>query len=270
MFEHPAARLGNGFGVSMAAHLAVLLAIAALLGRSHPLETARPSARPTPSGIVWLVDPGPGGGGGGGGNARSEPPRAAQSPGRDTVTLPAAAPAALANVVREAPEPPPIQVTLPALATASGIEQLPGVVTGASSATDSRGPGRGAGAGGGDGTGIGDGHGSGLDRGDGGGTGGDAYEPGNGVTHPRLIYETKPIYTSAAVLAKIQGAVWLEAIVMPDGTVGTVQVTRSLDPRFGLDQEALRTVRQWRFLPGMRGGKPVAVRVGVELSFTLR
>ena len=73
-----------------------------------------------------------------------------------------------------------------------------------------------------------------------------------------------------AMRAKIQGSVWLECIVMPDGSVGEVKVTRSLDPIFGLDQEAIKAAKQWRFRPGMRQGAPVPVIITIELTFTLR
>jgi protein TonB len=74
----------------------------------------------------------------------------------------------------------------------------------------------------------------------------------------------KPLYTREALEAKIHGVMLLEGVVRPDGTVGDVQVARSLDPLFGLDQEALRAVRQWRFTPGMKDGKPVPVLVTFE------
>jgi TonB family protein len=77
----------------------------------------------------------------------------------------------------------------------------------------------------------------------------------------------KPLYTREALEAKIHGVMLLEGVVRPDGTVGDVQVARSLDPLFGLDQEALRAVRQWRFTPGMKDGKPVPTCLCVlELS----
>jgi TonB family protein len=62
----------------------------------------------------------------------------------------------------------------------------------------------------------------------------------------------------------------LECIVLADGTVGNVEVLRSLDPTFGLDQEAIKAAKQWRFDPGTRFGEPVAVLVTIELTFTLR
>ena len=102
------------------------------------------------------------------------------------------------------------------------------------------------------------------------GTGGEAYQAGGGVVGPRLIKEARPSYTSDAMHAKIQGVVGLEAIVMPDGSVGRVRIVRSLDTTFGLDEEAVAAVRRWRFVPGTLAGRAVPVLVNIELSFTLR
>ena len=85
-----------------------------------------------------------------------------------------------------------------------------------------------------------------------------------------MLQEVKPNYTADAMRAKVQGSVWLECIVMPDGTVGNISVTRSLDSVFGLDQEAIKAARQWKFVPGMKEGEPVPVLITIELTFTLR
>jgi TonB family protein len=45
---------------------------------------------------------------------------------------------------------------------------------------------------------------------------------------------------------------------------------RSLDSSFGLDQEAIKAARQWRFAPGTKQGQPVAVLVTIAIAFTLR
>jgi TonB family protein len=95
------------------------------------------------------------------------------------------------------------------------------------------------------------------------------YVPGKSVTYPRIIREVKPQYTADAMRAQIQGAVFLECIVLPDGTVGDVRVVKSLDSTFGLDQEAIRAAKQWRFQPGTRDGVAVSVVVTIELTFTL-
>ena len=60
------------------------------------------------------------------------------------------------------------------------------------------------------------------------------------------------------------------SVVLPNGTVGDVTVIRSLDRVFGLDDEARKAARQWRFAPGTRFGTPVAVAVVLELFFSLR
>ena len=90
------------------------------------------------------------------------------------------------------------------------------------------------------------------------------------VDTPRLLTEAKPGYNREAMDAGIQGTVTLEAVVLPDGTVGVVTVTRSLDTVHGLDDEAVRTLKKWRFDPGTRDGMAVPVSVEVEMSFTLK
>jgi len=95
------------------------------------------------------------------------------------------------------------------------------------------------------------------------------FRAGPGVTIPRVLKEAKPQYTAEAMRAKIQGSVVLECVVQTDGTVGDVRVIRSLDTTYGLDQEAIKAAKQWRFAPGTRNGEPVPVMVSIELTFTL-
>lgn len=82
--------------------------------------------------------------------------------------------------------------------------------------------------------------------------------------------EVKPQYTQEALAARIEGTVWLEAVVLSDGTVGDVFVVRSLDSVLGLDRQAVTAMKQWEFKPGTKDGKAVAVRVEVEMTFTLK
>jgi periplasmic protein TonB len=96
------------------------------------------------------------------------------------------------------------------------------------------------------------------------------YQPGDGVTMPVIVREVRPEYTSEARKARIQGTVTLDVVVVEDGTVGEVKVTRSLDEEYGLDEQAVKAMKQWSFKPGTKDGKPVAVRVDVQMSFTLK
>ena len=87
---------------------------------------------------------------------------------------------------------------------------------------------------------------------------------------PRVKRSVKHSYTAQAQAAQIQGTVLLSAVVQPDGSVSDVVIRRSLDPRFGLDRQAVAAARQWRFHPGTRNGRPVPVEVMLELAFTLK
>ena len=94
--------------------------------------------------------------------------------------------------------------------------------------------------------------------------------PQAGVTMPRIRSEVKPQYTAEAMRARIEGAVLMTAVVRTDGLPDDIRVTRSLDSEHGLDRQAVMALEQWRFEPGRRDGKPVAVRVTVEMHFTLK
>jgi TonB family protein len=56
-------------------------------------------------------------------------------------------------------------------------------------------------------------------------------------------------------------------IVGPDGRPHEMRVSRSLG--FGLDEKALEAVKQWRFEPAKKDGRPVAVQINIEVNFRL-
>jgi protein TonB len=87
---------------------------------------------------------------------------------------------------------------------------------------------------------------------------------------PTLIRSVDPKYTTGALTAKISGSVELEVVVLANGTIGPVKVTKSLDKVYGLDQEAINAARQWLFLPSTQDGKPVDVIVRFVLEFHVR
>jgi TonB family protein len=91
-----------------------------------------------------------------------------------------------------------------------------------------------------------------------------------GVTLPKVISEVKAQYTPEALQAKIEGTVMMTAVVATDGTPGDIEITKSLDTEYGLDKQAVAALSQWRFEPGRKDGKPVPVRVTVEMQFWLK
>jgi bla regulator protein blaR1 len=96
------------------------------------------------------------------------------------------------------------------------------------------------------------------------------YRKGDGIKMPKLVTEVKPEYTPEAMQARIQGSLSLTAVVLESGVVGDVEIVESLDQVYGLDDQALTAIKQWRFDPGTKDGKPVAVRIDVEFTFTLK
>jgi periplasmic protein TonB len=257
--EMPPAQLKTswweGTGVSIAVHVVVLGLL--IYAATHAEQVVKTVTNATELTIPILFKNEPGPGGGGGGRPKDpEPPRKAE--------IVAAKPVQPVPIPKPADVPTP-DVVVP-IQTPQALETVPGAISSLQVPV-----GTGAG-GGGKGTGIGTGNGSGVGEGTGGGFGGGAYQIGNGVTSPVLIKEVKPNYTGDAMRAKLQGVVEMEAVVLPDGTVdpNRIKITRSLDATFGLDQQAIIAVKQWRFRPGTLKGQPVPVIVNVELTFTLR
>jgi TonB family protein len=131
----------------------------------------------------------------------------------------------------------------------------------------SNGTGSGSGIGSGAGGGVGVGTGPGVGEGRGGGTGGGVFRVGGGVSAPRALSTPDPEYSEEARKAKFQGVCVLWLIVGPDGRPRDIKVARTLG--LGLDEKAIEAVKNWRFEPAMKDGKPVAVQINVEVSFRL-
>lgn len=88
-----------------------------------------------------------------------------------------------------------------------------------------------------------------------------------GITAPRVVFRIEPEYTEEARSAKYQGSVVLSVLVDSEGSVREVRVIRSLG--LGLDEKAVEAVRQWKFKPAMKAGKPVPSTTTIELPFRL-
>ena len=131
----------------------------------------------------------------------------------------------------------------------------------------SNGTGSGGGIGSGSVGGIGAGSGPGVGPGWGGGIGDGVFRVGGGVSAPRAIYDPDPQYSDEARRAKYQGTVVLWVVVGANGKPRDVRVSRSLG--MGLDEKAIEAVREWRFEPAIKDGRPVAVQVNIEVDFRL-
>lgn len=260
----------RGTAGTLALHLALISGLIAYsLWPHHPAEQQKQQ-------IVDLVAPDisvyqpvikpqeMGGGGGGGDRAKVEAP-AGKLPkvAREQFTPPAVV---MRNNKPKLPVEPSV-VLPPEIKLASANVPTLGLPMSKIEGPASNGIGSGSGIGSGMGGGVGSGIGAGVGPGEGGGTGGGIYRIGGSVSPPRVLYQPDPEYTEEARKAKYQGVCVIWLIVGPDGHPRDVRVARTLG--MGLDQKAIEAVRQWKFDPAKKDGKPVAVQLNVEVNFRL-
>ena len=96
---------------------------------------------------------------------------------------------------------------------------------------------------------------------------GPVFRMGKGVTPPRVIRQTDPEFSEQARKNHFQGTCVLMLVVGGDGKPRDIRVTKPIGK--GLDEKAIEAVREWRFEPARKDGKPVAVEIAVEVDFHL-
>ena len=90
-----------------------------------------------------------------------------------------------------------------------------------------------------------------------------------GVSIPACVYCPNPNYTDEARAAKFGGSVVLQVVVTADGRAENISVVKKAG--YGLEQNAIETVRKWQFRPAKGpDGKPVATVVPIEVSFQIK
>ncbi|BDC49319.1 hypothetical protein F183_A16350 [Bryobacterales bacterium F-183] len=97
---------------------------------------------------------------------------------------------------------------------------------------------------------------------------GKVYKVGkDGVSAPKVLQKVEPKYSESAKDAKVEGSVTLKLEITPEGRAEKFQVAKSLEPT--LDQAAIEAVKQWKFQPAQKAGKPVRVSATIEVQFRL-
>lgn len=90
---------------------------------------------------------------------------------------------------------------------------------------------------------------------------------GSGIQAPQRIVYKAPVYPQAAVAARLEGIVILEAVIDAQGVVQDVKVLRSLPM---LDRAAIEAVQQWRYQPTRLNGQAIPIIMTVTVNFSLR
>jgi protein TonB len=92
--------------------------------------------------------------------------------------------------------------------------------------------------------------------------------PKDDLGGPLPIRTVDPKYPPETMTEHITGEVVLYAIIRKDGSVDSIQLVRSLDPR--LDKAAIDALAQWHFRPGTRAGQPVDLEAVIHVPFEYR
>ena len=84
-------------------------------------------------------------------------------------------------------------------------------------------------------------------------------------TPPSLISAPDPECSQDARKAKINDTVVLALVVGTDGLAHDISVLKSVG--HGLDDEAIKAMKKWKFKPGKSLGKSVPVQIRIESTF---
>ena len=89
------------------------------------------------------------------------------------------------------------------------------------------------------------------------------------ITGAVPIRKVEPVYTEQARKAKLQGIVWVQVEVQPDGKVSTEHIFVVHGLGMGLDEKAVEAVKQWTFSPPKKDGNPISMATTVQVEFRL-
>jgi protein TonB len=98
--------------------------------------------------------------------------------------------------------------------------------------------------------------------------GGENGEGGSGSRKLTVLSRVLPTYPRQAKARRIEGWVRIDVSVTPSGRVSGARVDDS-SPKDVFDQAALEAIRQWRFQPAFKEGRPIAQRAFILVKFRL-
>jgi TonB family protein len=87
------------------------------------------------------------------------------------------------------------------------------------------------------------------------------------LSGPAPLQKVDPKYPQTLVNERVAGEVILYAVIRRDGSVDSIQLVRGIDQQ--LDANAINALRQWKFRPGSKQGKPVELEAIVHIPFRL-
>jgi TonB family protein len=94
------------------------------------------------------------------------------------------------------------------------------------------------------------------------------YRLHEGITPPTLQRRVEPEYPPLAKAARMQGPVYVDAVIGRDGRVRDAKATGGA-PFPPLREAAVAAVREWEYTPTILNGAPVEVQLSVQVVFKL-
>jgi TonB family protein len=88
-----------------------------------------------------------------------------------------------------------------------------------------------------------------------------------GVVPPRVLTHPSAAYSDEARRRWIEGTVIVQAQFDEAGNITVLKVVKGLG--YGLDENALAVLKDWRFSPALRNGLPVSAIAEIEVPFKL-
>jgi TonB family protein len=93
------------------------------------------------------------------------------------------------------------------------------------------------------------------------------YRVGSGVTAPTILHAVPAKFSEEASAEKFTGVCLVTLIVDAHGMPQGARVVRKLG--HGLDEQALAAINHYQFNPAMFEGRPVPVRITMQVEFKL-
>ncbi len=89
------------------------------------------------------------------------------------------------------------------------------------------------------------------------------YQIAPGIVAPKVVHQVMPEYSGQGF--RLDGTVVLRIVIDSKGSVKKAEVVRGI--AHDVDDCAIKAVREWRFQPAAKDGKPVAVSMDIEIRF---
>ena len=94
------------------------------------------------------------------------------------------------------------------------------------------------------------------------------YDASEVDSKPKIIRQMPITYPSDAKKAHVEGRVVVNVLIGTNGKASKMEIVES-EPEGVFDENALKSVKNWQFRPGIKGGELVPTWVKLPLSFKL-